>query len=190
MNYDLPKSVCIDGKNYEIRSDYRCVLDVIESMGDPELSRTDMAEILLTIMYPAFSDEEDPMPPAHWEEAVKKGIWFINGGEEETGKEKPKLMDWSQDFRHIISPVNRIIGTDIRGVDYLHWWTFLSAYYEIGECLFAQIVSIRDKKRRGKKLDAGEREFYQRNRELVDLKTKCSEEEKTLLAQFGVKNMG
>lgn len=79
-------------------------------------------------------------------------FWFINGGEYEDQMEKkpPRLMDWEQDFQYIIAPVNHVIGREIRADAYLHWWTFLSAYMEIGECTFAQIVRIRDAKSRGK----------------------------------------
>ena len=36
--------------------------------------------------------------------------------------------------------------------------------------MFAQIVNIRQKKAKGKKLDKGEREFYEKNRKAIDLK--------------------
>ena len=66
----------------------------------------------------------------------------------------------------------------------LHWWTFLSAYSEIGDCLFAQVVRIRDKLARNKKLDKDEREWYNRNRRLVDLRQALSEREQQAVAQW------
>ena len=90
-------------------------------------------------------------------------------------------MDWEQDFPLIIGPVNRVLGKEIRSVEYLHWWTFLSAYMEVGDCTFAQVVAIRDKKARGKKLDKAENEWLKRNRELVDFKRKyTSSDDETL----------
>ena len=77
------------------------------------------------------------------------------------------------------------MGVEIRSVEYLHWWSFLSAYYEIGDCVFAQIVRIRNLKARGKSLDKADREWYQQNRELVDLKTTYTEQENELLKQWG-----
>jgi len=62
----------------------------------------------------------------------------------------------------------------------------LSYYMEIGDCLFAQVVAIRDKKARGKPLDKQEREFYRRNRKMVDLKTTYTEAEQNLLAAWGI----
>lgn len=70
-------------------------------------------------------------------------------------------------------------------IDYLHWWTFLAAYYEIGECTFAQIVHIRDKLSRGQRLDKTDQEWYRRNRELVDFKRKYTDAEDELMKQWG-----
>ena len=81
-------------------------------------------------------------------------------------------MDWEQDYSLIIAPINRVMGQEIRAVEYMHWWTFLAAYNEIGDCTFAQVVRIRDHRARGKPLDKTDQEFYRRNRHLVDLKAK------------------
>ena len=70
----------------------------------------------------------------------------------------------------IVAPVNRVMGKEVRSMKYLHWWTFIGAYQEIGDCLFAQIVGIRQKLANGKSLDKSERDFYRNNRNLVDLK--------------------
>lgn len=48
---------------------------------------------------------------------------------------------------------------------------------EIGESLFSQILSVRMKKAKGKKLEDWEREFYKENKTLIDLDVKYSEEE-------------
>lgn len=56
---------------------------------------------------------------------------------------------------------------------------------------FATVVGLRDKKKRGKKLEKWEQEFYKNNKSLVDLKVKQierSEEEKEELRElFGLK---
>ena len=126
------------------------------------------------------------MPPESYDEALKQCFWFINGGkhDEQIGKKPPRLMDWEQDFQYIIAPVNRVIGHEIRADIYLHWWTFLSAYMEIGECTFAQIVHIRDMKSKGEPLGKAEKEWYRRNQKLVDLKTRYTREEEAFFAQF------
>ena len=183
MIYDLPKSLEICGRQYEIRSDFREVLEVIGIMNDEELQGGERAFVTLLFFYPDFAE----MPAEAYQEALEQCYWFINGGKHEkpTDKAPPRLMDWEQDFPYIIAPVNRVIGHEIRADAYLHWWTFLSAYMEIGECTFSQIVHIRDAKNRGKKLDKSDQEWYRRNRELVDLKTRYTTTEEETLKKWG-----
>ena len=94
-------------------------------------------------------------------------------------------MDWKQDFKLIVAPINRVTGREIRSLDYLHWWTFLAAYYEIGDCLFAQVVRVREQKSRGKALDNADAEFYRRNRDIVDLKTAYTQSDNEAFGAWG-----
>ncbi len=71
----------------------------------------------------------------------------------------------------------KVVGHDVRGDEYMHWWTFLSGYLEIGECTFSHVISIRQKKAKGKKLEKWEQEFAKENKNLVYLKQRKSEEE-------------
>ena len=183
MMYDLPKSLTVSGAEYAIRSDFREILDIIEILNDEEMTESERAFVTLLFFYPDFEN----MPSEDYQEAVEQCFWFLNGGKSEATAEKnpPRLMDWKQDFPYIIAPVNRVIGHEIRADEYLHWWTFLSAYMEIGECTFSQIVHIREAKIRGRKLDASDQEWYRRNREIVDLKTKYTTAEEELLKKWG-----
>lgn len=187
MIYALPKSVVIGGRDFPIRYDYRVILNIFEAMNDPELTDQERALAVLQMFYVDFDAIED------YEAAIRECFWFINGGKyEESSKKKPRLVAWEQDFPYIAAPINRVLGYEIRAVEYdpetntggLHWWTFLSAYMEIGDCLFAQVVGIRSKKARGKKLDASDQEFYRRNRDLVDIKARYTEVEEELLKQW------
>ena len=183
MSYDLPKSLEVCGEEYAIRSDFREILDIIEILNDEELKGSERAFVTLLFFYPEFEN----IPVDAYQEALEQCFWFINGGKNESQKDKnlPRLMDWKQDFQYIIAPVNRVIGHEIRADAHLHWWTFLSAYMEIGECTFAQIVHIREARCRGRKLDASDQEWYRRNREIVDLKTKYTGAEEELLKKWG-----
>ena len=187
MNYGLPTSVEIDGVDFAIRYDFRAILDIFEALNDPDLEQWERILAALQIFYIDFDQLTD------YNTAAMECFKFINGGnEDDTKKKSPKLMDWEQDFPYIVAPVNRIIGKEIRSIPYdektntgcLHWWTFLSAYTEIGECFFAQVVRIRDLKARGKALDKSDREFYRRNRDVIDIKTRYSDAENELLSAW------
>ena len=90
-----------------------------------------------------FYPDMAAIPQEDLQKACDYMVWFLNCGDEGDNRRRPKLMDWEQDFQYIVAPINRVVGCEVRAADYLHWWTFISAYYEIGDCLFAQIVRIR-----------------------------------------------
>lgn len=178
MIYDLPTSVTIGETEYAIRNqgDYRVILDCIIALNDVDLTDEQKIQCALYIFYENIEDIGDI------DNAVKEMFRFINYGEEETDNgNRPQLMDWEQDFKHIISPVNRVLGSDIRSLSYLHWWSFLGGYMEIGECVFSTIVAIRNKLQRGKKLESWEKDFYRENRSLVTIKYKLTASERAWL---------
>lgn len=177
----LPTRVEVGGAEYVIRSDYRAALDICAALSDPELDGQERAVAALIIFYPDLS----AMPPEHYQEAIDQCLRFINGGGEDAPRKAPKLVDWEQDFQHIIAPINRVLGQEVRAVEYMHWWTFLAAFYEIGDCTFAQIVRIRDRLSRGKPLDKQDREWYQNNRHLVDFKRKYTSAEDEMAKSWG-----
>ena len=165
MMYELPTSLEVGGIDHPIRSDFRAALDVCAALTDPEFSNQEKAVALLTILY------ESPEEISDIEGALKKGAWFIDCGNNAPQKKRPiRLMDWEQDFPVIVGAVNRVAGCEVRALEYLHWWTFCGYYMELGDCAFAQIVSIRNKKAKGKKLEKWEREFYRENREKIDFR--------------------
>lgn len=184
MEYGLPRSVEVGGEEFAIRYDFRVILDIFEALNDPELSDQDRALAALSMFYP----DVDTLPD--YEAAIRAMFRFINGGREAAdGQKQKKLVAWEQDFQYIVAPVNRVLGYETRAVAYdpetntggVHWWTFLSAYTEIGDCLFAQIVGIRSKKAKGKKLDKSEQEFYRKNRDIVDIKVNYTQAEDDLV---------
>lgn len=183
--YDLPTSTTIGDREYAINSDWRAAIDIITVMQDQDIDDTERAHVVLSVFYPEFGE----MPTRDFQPAIDYLYWFVGGGGEEgdsaQAAKKLKLMDWIQDLPIIISPVNRVLGFEIRACEYLHWWTFLSAYSEIGgDCLFAQVVSIRKKRALGKKLDKTDQAFYQENRDLIDFKQKLTSAEEDLFKEW------
>lgn len=180
MMWDLPTSVEIDGSKYKItnKCDYRMVLDVICALNDNELDDEQKVRTALYIFY------EDIRPCQNIEKAIKEMYKIISYGEEDDGQSenKPPLMNWEHDFPQIAPPVSRVLGYDVRTPDrYTHWYTFLGGYMEIGECTFQNVVSIRSKRAKGKKLEQWEQEFYRENKKMVDLPQNLTEEEQEWL---------
>ena len=174
-------SVEINGTEYAIRNkcDYRVVLDVIGALNDEELEMEYRIECALFIFYEDLTGLKDIQT------AITEMMKIINLGEEitEEDQHKPQLMDWEHDFTQLAPPVSRVLGYSVRDAkNFTHWWDFIGAYMEIGsECTFSNIVSIRDKRLKGKKMEKWEQEFYRENRKLIDLPRKLTAEEEEFL---------
>ena len=89
----------------------------------------------------------------------------------------PKLLDWDQDAQVIIADINKVAGTEVWSLPFLHWWTFLSFFHAIGEGQLSTLISIREKLRTGKKLEKWEQEYYRKNKSRVDLKKRYTPED-------------
>lgn len=177
--WDLPMSVEIDGKEYAIRNncDFRIVLDVISALNDEELEMEQRVQCALFIFY------EDLTRLTDVQKAVAEMLKIINLGEETKEEErKPKLMDWEHDYPQLAPAISRVLGYSVRQkTTYTHWYDFIGAYMEIGECTFANIISIRNKRMKGKKLETWEQDFYRENKKMVDLPHKLTDEEQEWL---------
>lgn len=173
----LPKELNINGINRAIRSDFRVALLIFQAYNDPELSDWEKAQIMLECLY----EDIDSIPPEDLQEAADQAVWFLDGGsvpdEKSKYQQSKKVMDWEQDDQMIFSAVNKIAGYETRAVEYLHWWTFLGFFNEIGEGLFSTVINIRQKKNKGKKLEKHEQEFYRENKSLIDIKPRLTKEE-------------
>ena len=174
----LPKKLNINGVNRAIRSDFRVALLIFQAYNDVELSDEEKTMVLLDCLY----EDLDNIPPEDIKEAVEKAVWYLDGGGLEETKDTnhqkaKKIMDWEQDEQMIFSSVNKIAGYETRAKEYLHWWTFLGFFNEIGEGLFSAVINIRQKKNKGKKLEKHEQEFYRENKSLIDIKPKLTKEE-------------
>lgn len=175
IGYNLPKSLNIDDIEYDIQSDFRAVLDILIACADPDLSDYEKQEVMYQILY----IDADKIPVHCYEEACKKAVAFIDGGID-SDKKKPqkKLIDWQYDAAMIMPAVNKVAGKELRAEKYIHWWTFLGFFMEVEDGLFSQVLSIRQKKAKHKKLEKWEREFERENSDLVKLPTVQSEEQK------------
>jgi len=163
----LPESLAVCGRDIPINADFRNVLTIFEAFADPELTEYEKAYVCIRRLY------REPIKANIAEEAIKQAFWFVDGGDMPKSKpEQVRTIDWKHDEQMILPAVSKTMGVvDIRSLPYLHWWTFLGAFGEIGDGLFSQVVHIRHKMNHGKKLDKTEKEFLKNNKELIKLRT-------------------
>lgn len=165
----LPTSLEIGGQQYAIRSDFRVVLNIFQAFNDPELSDSEKAYVCLKCLYINF----ESVPRQNVQEAINKAFWFCDGGDMPKSKpSKTKSFDWEYDQSILFPAINKTAGYEVRSNDkYMHWWTFIGYFGEIGEGLFSTVMHIRQKRSNGKKLENWEREFYNNNKALINIQT-------------------
>lgn len=173
---ELPRTVSVNGVEYAVRTDFRDILKIVTAFTDPELEENEKVYVCLFIFYEDF----DRLPRRDYEEALKEAIRFIDHDDtidEEENRKTPRVMDWEQDEAIMFPAINKVAGFETRSAEYVHWWTFMGYYMEISEGVFSNVLSIRLKKAKGKKLEKWEREFWTSNKSLCVLKEKLSAEE-------------
>ena len=169
----LPTKLNINGVDRAIRSDFRVALLIFQACEDVELDEYEKVRVMIECLF------EDEIPIDDYQEANEKAVWFLDGGDlpENKHKSNKKVMDWEQDEQIIFSAVNKVAGKETRAVEYMHWWTFLGFFNEIGEGLLSTVINIRQKKNKHKRLEKYEQEFYCENKSLIDIKAKLTAEE-------------
>ena len=169
----LPTTLTVAGTDYPIHGDFRDILEIFGVLQDESLPEFIRWYTALVLFY------EGEIPPQHRQEAMETmADFFRAGAEESAGGES--LLDWQQDAPLIAADINKVACQEVRALPFVHWWTFLGWFHAIGEGQLSTVVTIRDKLRRGKKLEEQEREFYRVNRGLVERKKRLSPEEQAV----------
>jgi hypothetical protein len=183
--YSLPREKVLGQQVFSLCTDFRQVLQILSVLDDPDLPEYVRWLTALNLFY------EPEVPAQHRREAMEYLAAFLSAGEQ-SGQPGPKLIDWQQDADAIISGVNKVAGREVRAMEYVHWWTFLSWFHGIEGGALATLVSVRDKLARGKALSDWEKDFYRQNKAKVDLKKRyCArelEEQQRLKAMLGMEN--
>ena len=170
---ELPKSVSVNGVDRSIRSDFRDVLKILCAFNDPELDNAEKVYVCLFVFFEDF----DSIPKEDYEAAFKAAMQFIDHGSDGNSDNAPHVMDWEQDESIMFPAINKVAGFETRSAEYLHWWTFVGYYMEISEGVFSNVLSLRLKKVKGKKLEKWEREYWSANKNICVLKPKLTAEE-------------
>lgn len=169
----LPKSLLVNGKERPIDSDFRNILTIMEAFSDPNLTDEQKYFVCLYRLYNDLAD----IPEGDLVEAYKQAALFIDAGAKPKDGPHPKLMDWEQDAPLLFPAINKVAGFETRAADYIHWWTFIGYFMEIGEGVYSQVLNLRQKRAKGKKLERWEREFWSANKEICRIENKKSDEQ-------------
>jgi len=172
----LPTALEVNGRMEPIRYEYTAVLDAIAALNDVELKDEEKTYAFLLILYENFErfGKNDFAP------AFEAAMEFVNNGTDNETRQNVKLVDFEQDYKLMIAAINKVAGKEVRACPDVHWWTFLSWFMEIGESTYSTVLSIRSKRKSGKKLEKWEQEFYAKNKKTVDIQPRLTEAEKEI----------
>lgn len=166
----LPQTLKVCNKDYAIRSDFRDILKIIAAYNDKDLSDQEKVFVCLRRVYKDF--DTLPKDKATYTAAFEAATEFMEC-RLSSDKPSPKVVNWEKDEQLIFPAINKVAGMEVRSVPYLHWWTFLGYFQAIDhDDLWGFILTIRQKKAKGKKLEKHEKEFLAANRELCSLEFK------------------
>ena len=169
----LPKSLEVGGKDWDIRTDYRNILCIFEALEDKDLTDSEKLYVTLLRIYVDF----EHMPKELWQEAYEKASKFMEVHDRKDDKKNIKLINWEKDEHMIFPAINAVAGCEVRSVEYMHWWTFMGYFESIdNESLWSFVISIRQKRADGKKLEKYERDFFQKNQDLCAIEWKAPQE--------------
>lgn len=165
--YILPTSTIIAGTECPFLSDFRDILKILQIFEDPDLLDSEKVSVALDNFYTTNDYYKDINL------AISEMYDFLSCCKPNRAKDNEKpVYDWDKDYNIIISPINKVLGYDVRGKEYLHWWTFMSAFSEIGECTFSTYTTIRSKLNKNKKLEKYEEKILKEHREDIILPKK------------------
>lgn len=130
MNYmyeELPDSICVNGNDIKIVTDFREYIRLFDMLNDDSLTKMD--KLFLVRQY-FLSD----VPDSELGEAILKLKDFISiepdKGQSDLECEEceeakhEKLFSYEVDFPYILSAFLRDYGIDIMSIRYMHWWKF------------------------------------------------------------------
>lgn len=120
----LPKSVTVNGNEYEIRWEYYIILEILKIYSDKTLSDNERAYFILDLFY------EDSIP-ANTEDALKAVNAFVDGASWDNGyvneeKSDRRVMDWDMDAPFIWASMKQTYP--FWDFSNAHWWEFKAAF--------------------------------------------------------------
>lgn len=132
---DLPESVCVNGIEYPVYTDFRRWIK-IETLLSEGATAENIADAVL-LCYKAL--------PKNLKDAMCGIAYFhgLGGGEKRAAPCRAKpLYSFECDGKYIYGAFWEKYGIDLSKAQ-LHWWQFASLFASLGECRFTKIVGWR-----------------------------------------------
>ena len=128
QGWTLPTTVTVGGKPYAVHTDYRDILDIIDHLQNTDDNEQERWYIAMALFYENWRD----IPAQNRQEAAERMAEFIACGKTQGKPGAKREIDWQQDAELIVGGVNKVAGCEVRALPYLHWWTFIAYFMNIG----------------------------------------------------------
>ncbi|MCI8575775.1 MAG: hypothetical protein HFI09_04825 [Bacilli bacterium] len=173
----LPTKIKVGNEVIDINADFRNCLQIILAYEDNDLTIQEKHLIMVQRLYKVI--------PGDIEQAILQGIKFLNCGEtSQNTSEKRRVYSFSKDAKYIYSAVSQASNVDLETVCFFHWWKFFYYFLDISnDCTFSNIVSLRQKKKKGK-LTEEEKKAYIESIEILDINYEEVKEESDFMKAF------
>ncbi len=163
----LPRKVELNGKMYDIRTNFRTSILFEQLMQDDNIDDFERGMKAIKLYFYKYIKEED------LEEAINKIYWFYSGGKDDLGESITKntnsnnerLYDYNFDDEYIYAAFLDQYNIDLQNIKYLHWWKFKSMFkslnenHRISEIMKYRGINLKDIK------DEEEKKFYKKMKE-------------------------
>lgn len=156
----FPHAVRINGEVYELNTDFRVGLKIMQAFEDSCLAKLEKQVIMCDLLFQKMPDDINAAAIA----AVK----FLDCGKQRREVHSGRVYSFSKDAEYIYSAFLQTYGVDLQTAE-MHWWKFCAMFGDLGqETTFNQIVGLRSRKQHGK-LSKDDREIWYRMRDVLTL---------------------
>ena len=141
---ELPDQAEVNGKPYEIRTDFRISILFELMMQDEGMDAGTKVQKCLSLYYPVIP------PDLGW--AVDTALWFYRCGREETAEQKRMasrrgknpVYSFEHDAGRIYAAFLLAYGIDLQDIPYMHWWKFRFLFNGLPkDCEFMRVMEYR-----------------------------------------------
>ena len=181
-----PKYVEVDGKRYEINTDFRVAIKCNEIATDNSIGDYERA---LAIIYTLFG-EEGINTPKHYEKLLELSKKYLLCGDKQLDTTDEPDMDYVEDMDYIEASFMSDYHIDLSETQ-MHWWKFNNlinglSNSELGDCCVLNRIrnlrnydtkDIKDSKERQRMEEAKERFALKKNRKVATEEQKENMEE-------------
>ncbi len=169
----LPGSVCIDGIDYAVNTDFKNWIMIARVLSDTSIGTVEKITSMLKRAY------AKKLPPTF--EQAMQGISEFYAAGEKSGKAKKDMpvLDFYEDFNMIASAFLHDYGIDI-WEENLHWWKFRALFDCLGEenkiikVIGYRATNLNDIENKSR------RKFYKKMKEIYRLSDRRSDEEREM----------